>query len=244
MAAPVWDLTNLELRARERTDMVLSNFVTSAEVQRYLEAGWQEFWGLICGEKPELLRAEGVSILSAGLTKATLSTPMKKLHGIRIDDGKTNPFLSKISLREREMFSEQQRGKPIAYELFGDAAGIGIWAISPHPVPDGAYTLRFFYSPQISLADIATSPSNYVGLDVEWSEYIVLCAAIKMKDKEESDCSVLMAEKGTLWANIKACWTPMDVGEAARVVQVSRTTGLGRMRGMSDDPIYEDEIFA
>jgi hypothetical protein len=50
-----------------------------------------------------------------------------------------------------------------------------------------------------------------------WTEYIICDAAMKCMQKEESDVSVLMAEKQMLIKRIEAMAESRDVGSPARV---------------------------
>jgi len=241
MAAPTWDVDDLELRVRERVDMVGSSFVSNAEMQRWLESAWQEFYGIICGEKPEVCMSVFSSFTAAGSEDSTLSGQVKKIHGIRYTDGSNQYFLNQISLRELQAYSTLQRGKPQEYVLTGSLP-LGLWRLFIRPIPDAIYTLEWFVSQQLSLVDIADT-QHAVHFDVEWSEYLVLTAAIKARDKEESDCSVLIAERAAFLDNMRKSWSPMDVSGAGNVVRVMQRA-RPMVRGMSDDPVYEDDLFA
>src|SRR5690606_34316871 len=130
--------------------------------------------------------------------------------------------------------------KPTRYWLHGrpDSTPMQMYFWPP---PDAAYIAQVFYVPNLDLA--AVSSIGFPGLSflAGWDEYIVISAAMKMKDKEESDCTVLMAEKNQLWDSIKKSLTPLDESMPKYVVMQSE---LGR-RGRYDfhaDP-FDAEVF-
>lgn len=243
MAAPTWDLTNLELRVRERTDMVNSTFVSSAEVQRFLQGAWQEYYGELINAHPTAMMDFLDFAVAAGVSSPTLTGVRGRVwHGLQLLDasGQEQEFLSPISLRERQVSSwNNRRGRPEFYELWNGLGG-PTWRIRLSPVPDAAYSVRVFFTPSMELGDFGQWVPN-----PDWSEAVVIAASIKVKDKEESDVSVLMAEKAAVWDAAKRAFSPVDASEAARVVQVGKISGgVGRFRGMSDDPVMEDDLYA
>lgn len=60
-----------------------------------------------------------------------------------------------------------------------------------------------------------------------WEEYLVVDAAIKALQKEESDVSVLLAQKALLQRRIESAATNRDAAEPARVVDVTVTDVYG-----------------
>jgi hypothetical protein len=58
-----------------------------------------------------------------------------------------------------------------------------------------------------------------------WLEYVITDAAIKAMQKEESDVSVLMAQKAALVARIIAAAENRDAGNPATVADVQFTSG-------------------
>ncbi len=81
------------------------------------------------------------------------------------------------------------------------------------------------YQPALKLTDVATGAE--LPMLASWDEYLVLSAAIKCKDKEESSVAVLVGERTALLDNLRKSWTPVDTSEGARVVDLSNTFGFG-----------------
>ena len=59
-----------------------------------------------------------------------------------------------------------------------------------------------------------------------WEEYIVCDSAIKMTQKEESDCSILLAQKAALLARIEAAAENRDAGSPQTVADSKRANSV------------------
>jgi hypothetical protein len=220
MAQPVWDLTALMQRARERADMVGSLFVSDTELTSYLEAAFQELYGIASAEYEDLLVKTVTVSVTAGqsviFTSGATTGDIKKLRGVRLQNAE---FLSPVSIREIQNLSRDNRtGRPVGYWLFGDWSGnFGSFSLQLLPAADTAYQVVLYYQPSITLSGTDPIPDVAASPLANWDEYLVITAAIKMKDKEESSVAVLMTEKQALLANLRSSWTPVDVSEAQRV---------------------------
>lgn len=236
MAGPVWDTTALALRARERADMVGSTFVSDAEVLRYLENGWQELYGVIVIDNPKSLRLERTHTVNEGVATVgigvdgTAKFEVKRIHAVLLLEGGVEmELLRPAALREiLSTYRTGARGRPMAYELNGIISASlpdkTFQQLRIGPIPDKAYQVKLFYSPMLKLTDLIPLEEGESASGIphnDWAQYVVLCAAIAMRDKEESDTSVLLAEKAHLLENMRSSWNPDDVSEADRVVQVS-----------------------
>lgn len=229
MAQPVWDTTALMQRARERADMVGSLFVSDTELTSYLEAAFQELYGIASAEYEDLLVKTVTVAASAGVSVVQLNAAadIKKLRGIRIAN---DEFLSPVSIREVQNFDRKNRpGRPVGYWLFGDQSNNnGTFSIELLPAPDTSYSLVVYYQPSLTLTGGSAIFPGAASPLASWDEYLVVTAAIKMKDKEESSVSVLMSEKQALLANLRSSWTPVDVSEAQRVVSLMGSSRRNR----------------
>jgi len=227
MATPQFNTTALEQRVRERADMVGSLFVSSTEIASYMEASWQELYTACSVQSEDLFVKQYALTITGGTAVYPLSgaADIKKLRGVRI---KGDVFLSPLSLREVQNLDRTGRtGKPRFYWMYGDTTNNnGLMALEILPPPDNSYSLLVFYQPAIQLADV--SGLSVLPMLAGFDEFIVVSAAMKCKNKEESDCSLLMTEKQSLLAGIIANLTPVDTSEAAHVV--SLMGGRSRMR--------------
>jgi hypothetical protein len=252
----------LEQRVRERADMVDSQFCTSAELQRFLEAAWQELYSimvasgedlfirraLITGsaadplvtENGDLLVTENGDVIIVGgvipvSSYVNLPAQVKALRLVRHVDGTR---LRKSTLNDQEFVQSSTRpGKPLYYRPELDPRNDYL-RLELLPWPDRSYEFDVFYVPALSLKEFLTT--SYSSIPVRgWDEYLVLTAAAKARDKEESDVGNLMKEREILVERIRADLVPFDKSEPDTVVQMS---GMGidaesRMWG-------EDDIFS
>lgn len=211
-----------------------SAFIGAAEGAEYIEAAFQEFYLLMVGQFDNLCIKPNPYPLtfSAGTRYYGLPTDVLKVKMVELQDGADSTYhlLRPLSsIVEMVPFRiGNRRGMPTHYWLQGLPEGgpdpqPGPMQLMPLLVPDQTYTAQVWYVPNISLADMdGTFGMAHVA---GWNEYVVLTAAMKMKDKEESDCTVLMAERATLWDNMKRMLTPMDESEPGHVVMMGSVRG-------------------
>lgn len=243
MALVAVSADELEQRVRERADMVDSQFVTSGEIQRMLEAAWQELYSIMVasGEDLFLRRAQitssaasvliteqgdfianenGDIIIVGGVVPVAsyinLPAQVKAFRLLRHQDGAR---LRKATLHDLEnVQSSTSRGKPQLYRLEMDPRNDYL-RIELYPVPDTSYVFDLFYVPALSLKEFLAS--SYVSIPVRgWDEYMVLTAAAKARDKEESDIGNIMKEREILVERIRADLVPFDKSEPDTVLQM------------------------
>lgn len=222
MPQPNIDFASIGLRARERVDMVGSSFISPTEEETYIETAWKEFV-LRCLERHDdvfLARRFVTTTIGSELVELQAFNPkdVMKVRAVQHYANSTpQDFLRRLDVREEMLVSSGQRGKPTHYfaqtvQQFGPQLRV-------FPTPDQVYTLRVAYFPFQSLRDyLAGGSGNFYSL-AGWDEYLVLSVGIKMRDKEESDCSVLMAEKDQMFDLMMKTLAPFDEGEPAAVVQ-------------------------
>ncbi len=230
MAAPTISSAEIETRIRRRADMENSDFIGSAELTQYAEKAFQEFFGIVTTADPDLVvKTQSVTLTTGSSAAVSLASDFKALRRIRHNAGYS---LRRAELLEREQLDINGRlGKPTHYWLSGLYAAA--FTFTPLPIPDAAYALTVYYTPSISLADVLTGGLNFLA---GWDEYVVLTGAIKCKDKEESDVSILLTERKMLLEHIIASITVPDTGEPPRVAQFGPAS-------MGMDPFdYEDRF--
>lgn len=221
MAAPTISTSEIEARARRRADMENSDFIGSAELTQYCEKAFQEFIGILITKEPDLMTKRENLVTVAGTAEVSLPAGFKALRRLKYT---TSFSLRRAELQELEVLTfNGRRAKPTHYWLSGIHTGAA--TVTLMPIPDAVYALHLYHIPSISLADVTGGGLNMVA---GWDEYVVLTAAMKMKDKEESDVSVLLGERKLLLDNIVAQVTAQDTGEP------------GRIATFSPNPFYND----
>jgi hypothetical protein len=90
----------------------------------------------------------------------------------------------------------------------------GNWKIVMMPAQSAAGTYQIWWYPK---APVLSGDSDHYDDTQYWWDYVVVDAAIKMLAKEESDVSVLLAQKEQLKARIQSMAADVDYGEAEQV---------------------------
>ncbi len=213
--------------------MVDSPFITDEELDRYAEEGWLELQLILVSKFEDFFLGKSTVTLTVG-EAYQLPTDFLKFRGIRhTSTTGSNRYLRRIDLKEIPYVTNgSQAGRPTHYFIRGnfDAARA---VVELYPSPDSAYSVELFYTPLRSLRDaFAGSLRLIAGV----SEYIILTMAIKMRDKEESDCEVLITERAMYLQSIEKALTPLDEGEPFAVVQQAGYPG----GGIYDDPFADE----
>jgi hypothetical protein len=115
------------------------------------------------------------------------------------------------SFNERNRLITGWVGRPIRYILKGAK-------IIFTPVPTTTDTVIMYYVPSPAEITAGSSIECFSGFD----EYIILDVAIKMKQKEESDVSVLAMEKAEMWKSVMDTLQGRDVSFPQKVTDIAR----------------------
>ena len=224
MSAGVVTVQSIMDAARYRADMVGSPFVTDAELLTYVTASQQELYDLLVTTYGEDYYATTASTITTdGLTDLySLPTDFYKLLGasLLVSSGTPAQYvtLKPFAFQERDTLGYpgvMLRGGGLRYRLKQDK----LWL---RPFPASGQTIQLWYVPRLTIPTAVTDTVDGVN---GWEEYIITDCAIKMLQKEESDCSLLMAQKAALVARINAAAANRDAGMPTHVVDVRMGTG-------------------
>lgn len=198
-------ITLLELRtqSRQRADMERSQLVTDAELTSYVNASTAELYDLLCesyGSEYYVINTEIPVVANQdmyALPDGTLygnAPAFYELKGVDLKIANQSYInVRQFNFNERNRFGDFSVWDLIGitnvrYRLVGQSLLFS-------PMPDRNATLRIWYVPLpvqlVADGDTLDDLNSY-------SEYIITDAAIKMMQKEESDVSVLMAQKEAL----------------------------------------------
>lgn len=209
-------LLQLKTRARERADQVNSNFVEDSELTNYINASIAELYDLMVAAygSDYFLSSSNFNIV-ANTDTYNLPADFYKLMGVDINIDNNNwfsvrPFNFNERNRNQDITWGLLNGPSIRYRLLGST-------IKFNPVPDSAYSARLWYIPK---AAILTADSDVFDDLNQWAEYVVVDAAIKMMQKEESDVSVLMKQKQELKRRIEIMAENRDAGQPESVSDI------------------------
>lgn len=217
-------ITLLQLRteARQRADMENSQFITDSELTNYINNSISELHDILIQayESDYYVKDSSFTTTSAQDTYA-LSTVITdndfyKLRGI---DAKLNnsdwftlsPFMFNERNRRQNFGAWGYQGvSSVRYRLLGDN-------VKFTPVPDSSITVRIWYIP---VAVTLTLDADELKDLNNFSEYVIVDSAIKMLQKEESDVTVLMAQKQELKRRIEEAANNRDAGQGESVSDI------------------------
>ena len=207
-------LSELRSQARDRADMQNSAFVSDAELTKYLNSSIAELHDLLIadGESDYYILSTTFSTV-AGTETYALPAAFYKLKGVDVQSGS-----EWLSVRPFN-FNERNSGQSAAYNLSGidfryRLAGSNIMLT---PAPSGVNTVKLWYTP---VATKLTADADTLDDINQYSEYVITDAAIKMLQKEESDVSILLAQKADLRKRIENMVANRDAGQPQAVSDI------------------------
>lgn len=223
---PVMTLAQLRTATRERADMTASQFVTDSELNGYINSSLAELYDLLVTKFGNDYFVETYSFNTApSQERYDLPADFYKLLGVDLqltpgggDDGyiTLRPFT--FSERNRYATANAQTWLGVTNLRYRLSAN-KLWLT---PTPQMGQTLRLWYVPRVvALVNDSDETDGYSG----WLEYVVVDAATKALQKEESDVSILLAQKGALIKRIEAAAENRDAGNPATVADVQFTSG-------------------
>ncbi len=225
-------LSQLRLLAKQKADRVNSKFVTDSEWNVYLNQSYFELYDILI-EKfgNEYYVAEPLQFTTNGNNSYPLpdglnydaALPFYKMLGM---DLAISPVSSAwLTLKKYEFIS---RNRYVFPQITTNLLGVGGMryriignTVQFIPNPSAGQTLRLWYIPRMVQLLLDTDQVDGVS---GWTEYIVIDAAIKALQKEESDVSVLGAQKQAMLDRIESAAENRDAGEP-EVISATRRWG-------------------
>jgi len=218
-------LADIRTQARQRADMLESQFVTDSELNSYINASMAELHDLLIAAYNEEYYMESVEFsavqdqIDYDLPNGTNYNNAQKFYKLRGFDIKvendvwTNCHRFNFNRRNEDQaaFAFNMLGIPyLDYRIVGSK-------IRFNRTPDVNSQFRLWYNPKVVVlvndADIFDDINGY-------AEYVVVDAAIKMLQKEESDVTVLMVQKEALRARIQTMAQNRDANEPESVTDI------------------------
>lgn len=214
--------------------MVNSEFCSNAELNSYINQSLYELYDLLTQKYGDNYYFSTSSTFTTDGTSDTYALPNDffKLFGVDLQSTASPTgwlTLKRFNVAERNKWAapgyQATRGVTnLRYTLRGGY----IWLA---PIPAGGQTLRLLYAPKMT--ELSADGDSFAGVS-GWDEYAVVDAAIKAKDKEESDTSVLLARKQALIQRIESAAENRDAGQPGRIAD-TQNANYGWIAG---DDIY------
>lgn len=213
-------LTQLIAQSRQRADMENSQFVTDAELTTYINSSIAELHDLLIGAYDSDYSLRSVSFTTTSGTSDyalpngtnySAAPSFYKLRGVDIAlYGSEYVNIQAFNFNERNNNINATWNEAIRYRLVGSN-------ITFSPAPTGTMNCRLWYLPVAT--KLASGGDTLDDLN-QYSEYVIVDAAIKCMQKEESDVSVLMAQKAALTARITQMAQNRDAGSSESITDV------------------------
>lgn len=218
-------LGSLRLQAQQKADRVNSNFVTKPEWNTYINQSAKELYDLLITvyedyylAAPYIFQTTGNQTeydLPDGILSGVDSVqtkPFYKLMGV--DLGLANNNNARVTVHKFDFIERNRYVYPnitstflgvfnMRYRIMGNK-------IKFIPTPASGQYITLWYIPR--LASLLKDTDVLDGVS-GWTEYVIVDAAIKALQKEESDVSVLMAEKMAIKQRIEETATNRDAGQ-------------------------------
>jgi hypothetical protein len=225
-------LAQLRTGARQRADMENSEFITDSELTNYVNSEIAELKDLLISAYDSDYDLQSVTFSTANGT-STYALPngtnysaapaFYKLRGVDAQIGSEWKTLSPFNFNERNKNAES------AWDEFCDPryrlAGSNLMF---SPAPTGVYSVKLWYIP---VATKLSADGDTLDDLNQYSEYVMVGAAIKMLIKEESDPTVLMAQKAALAQRIVTMAQNRDAGGSEAVSDVYAENSNPYFRG-------------
>ncbi len=215
----VQTLAELQLEVRQRADMVNSSFVSDDELKGYINKSIQELYDLILQKYGNDYYVSSTTFpLVVNQEAYALPTNFLKVLGVDLELGPSDYItLKPFMFNERNRYtSTSLRGFYGAsfyrYRLRGNSLIFS-------PVPNVTSTIRLWYVPRATT--LSASSDTFDGFN-GWQEYVIVDAAIKCLQKEESDVSVLIRQKQDLIVRIEEAAGNRDAGFSPRITDTRR----------------------
>lgn len=209
-------LAELRSQARDRADMANSDFISDSELNNYINSSIAELTDLLVSTYEN-----DYNILTTTFNTVPnqasypLPADFYKLRGVDSQISNDNWFtLRPFNFNERNRNQDFSwgltNGPNIRYRLLGNN-------IYFSPAPDGIYQVRIWYTP---LATKLVNDNDVLNDLNQYAEYVIVDAAIKMMQKEESDVSVVMAQKQALIKRIQDMASNRDASQPESVSDI------------------------
>lgn len=222
-------LAELKNQSRERADQVNSEFISDGELTSYINSSRAELYDILTeayGSEYFVIEAAPVSVTS-GTNAYPLPADFYELKGVDVRINQDDWFsIDRFNFNERNNYTDftywDLRGiSNIKYRIVGNN-------IMFTPAPDRVAEYRLWYVPTptqlVNDTDVLDDQNSY-------AEYIIVDAAIKMMQKEESDVTVLMTQKMALIKRITDKAANRDAGQAPTISDIFAANNDYWLRG-------------
>lgn len=211
-------LAELRVQSRQRSDMESSQFVSDSELNSYINnsiAELHDILGDAYGSEYFVKSTADLPIVS-GTDAYDLPDDFYELKGVDIklmNQDWVN--VQRFNFNERNRYSnfniwDTTGLTNVRYRIVGDS-------LKFTPIPDVTAEYRIWYVP---VATVLVNDTDELNDFNAYSEYVIVDAAIKMLQKEESDVTVLFAQKTALTTRIREKSQNRDAANSETITDI------------------------
>lgn len=243
-------LGQIRANAQRESDMQNNEFITMPEWNTYINNSLFELYDLLIdvyddyyfaqpayftttGSSSTQALPNGVLTFQTSTGSSFVAPPLYKLCGIDLGVS-TNSSTGWVSIK-KYMFADRNKyfypnTNSTIYGVFNMQYRMLGQDLHFIPQPSGNQPMRMWYIPKMTmlLKDTDITTSGVSG----WIEYVIVDAAIKALQKEESDTTVLMMRKEALKRRIEAAANNRDQGQPDTISDTRGSGGWGQNGGI------------
>ncbi len=211
-ATAVMSLLALRTLAQQTADRVNSNFVTLPEWNTYINQSYFELYDLLVGLFEDYYLAAPYTFTTDGSAfQYDVPANFYKLMGV--DCGQSTNNNARVTLHKYDFIERNRYVYPSVTNTFFGVFNLRYRLLGSKltfiPTPSAGQVITMWYIPKLTQLLQDTDTADGVS---GWTEYIVVDAAIKALEKEESDTSALMVRKQALLDRIQSTAMNRDAG--------------------------------
>ena len=219
-------LANLITGVRRRADMVGSTFVSDAEIVDYINVAMSEVHDLLVTKFEDYYVSTHQYTLpgsGSGLTAGQFALPdaFYKALGVDFDVGGVTYRLRPYHFQERAMYNSPS---VVASRITNTLYHIQGASIRFIPAPTVSGTVTLWYVPEPTYFDASSTSTTIKTAAPQvakgYEEYVIIDAAIKCLQKEESDVQILLVQKQQQLERIEQAAGKRDAGESYAITDV------------------------
>jgi hypothetical protein len=215
-------VSDLIQEVRDLSDQNSSQFVTDAEITRYLDKSYRDMYIRIVQQNSNFFETTQTYTVNGAQDTYPLPTDFYKLCGIDLNtSADISITLSPINRNQRNInknvFSVAWNNTPWRYRISAENI-----IFTPVPLTTATFTVWYIPDPTPITSTTQTlvlTPSTIV-------DYLVIDSAIKCLQKEESDTSNLLTDKQLMIENILQACATQDDSFPLRVTDMTTINGV------------------
>lgn len=209
----------LKTYARQRADMEGSNFVTETELGAFVNGSAQELYDILVSSFQDYYISQMPQFtLSTGEDSVSLPADFYKLRGVdKLIGGSTTVWTTVDAFSFAERNSRQNLGGMVGFNTNDSGIRYRVQGsqVKFTPADDCAGTYRLWYVPRMPI--LTLDSDSFDGVN-GWEEYIIVDAAIKCLQKEESSSAAFERQKAALIKRIEDASKSRDAGSPEVIV--------------------------